>query len=114
MTGAVSNPPAPVHHLTSPASRLRTLGATTARELAAARCLHVVKATWSEHVGHCTASETARLRAVVHARASEATLPEAHRRGCFPAVAAIARLSATPRRPWWRRLAAWLAEPLKP
>jgi Mrp family chromosome partitioning ATPase len=57
-------------HLTSPASRLRTLGATTARELAAARCAHAAKVTWSEQAGHCTTSETARLRAALHVRIS--------------------------------------------
>jgi hypothetical protein len=56
--------------LASPASRLRTLGATTARELAAARCAHAAKVTWSEQVGHCPARETARLRAALHVRIS--------------------------------------------
>ena len=53
-------------------SRLRTLGAITVRELAAARCDRAARATWADPV----------------AKSSESDMPESHRRGAYAAIEA--------------------------
>jgi len=53
-------------------SRLRTLGAITSRELAAARCDRAARATWDDPA----------------AKSCESALPESHRRGTYAAIEA--------------------------